>query len=151
MSAQIAALQTDPVKYIALLDGSGEEYSDQFKVALHANVLIVDVDHNISNTSADIDREIVKDSADTQDRIRYHINTDNARNAIQYLYLLINKRDLWEHNHPSTQKAFVASVNDVAKAWENSNLVTKVEVLKHSNFEPDDVAILLGTLISHLE
>ena len=151
MSAQIAALQTEPIKYIALLDGNGEEYSDQFKVALYANVLILLVDHNPSDSSPDIDRKRVKESADTQTRIRYHIQTEKGRDSIQSLYVLINKRDLWEQNPESIQAEFLASVSEVVAAWESSNLVTKVEVLRHSNFKPDDIAVLRNKLIAHIE
>ncbi|MEN3756541.1 GTPase domain-containing protein [Aeromonas veronii] len=90
--ASIVALQKAPTKYIALLDGDGDQFSQQFQVAEHADLLLVFLDHSLGNDS--IEKSTVR--IEEHDRFIKQLISHIKNGRIRRAHVLLNKRDLWE-------------------------------------------------------
>jgi GTPase SAR1 family protein len=151
VSAYIAALQTNPINYIALMDGQGQEFSDQFKVASPADLLIVVMDHNISHTEISTDPERTRDTLKFQKQLIGHMRSEKRKANKPRLYILANKRDLWQKQAPNDLASFRAFIREIVIEWEKSNLIEGGVIdIEHSNLSPDDIARLLEMIVSHI-
>ncbi|WAF75210.1 GTPase domain-containing protein [Aeromonas dhakensis] len=90
--ASIVALQTTPTKYIALLDGDGEQFSQQFKVAEHADLLLIFLDHSLGSVSTQKSKNRIEEHDKFIKQLIFHIKNGRIKRA----HVLLNKRDLWE-------------------------------------------------------
>ena len=132
--AAVLALQTSPTRYIALLDGDGEQFPQQFEVSENADFLVVFVDHNQSDDGV----AKSKDRLDEHDRflkqLEFHIR---RRGKLSRLHLLLNKRDLWERSKGAAElEQWLASH---AQRWQNANMATETTLGIHSNMVVDDI------------
>jgi GTPase involved in cell partitioning and DNA repair len=149
VGAYIAALQTSPVEYVALIDGSGEEFSDQFQIAERADVLVMLLDHNKSATVSQIDPDRISENRDFHRQIRTHLASVREGQSKDAVYILINKRDLWQQEAGEKQRELLNVVDQLAETWRTSALAQKVVVLRHSNLSQDDVSAFLTRITAH--
>lgn len=148
VSAYIAALQTNPPSYVAFIDGGGEEFAQQFRVAEYADALCVVLDHNRSHVDAAIDLGRLRDSQEFQRQLLGYIK--HARSADKpFVWLMINKRDLWEKLGKKDLQPLLDALDAIKEGWMQSNLAKEVVVLNHSNMIGDDVAAFHALLVQH--
>lgn len=132
--ATILTLQTSPTKYIALLDGDGEQFPQQYQVAADADILIVLVDHNQGNNMTEKSLDRIEDHNRFLKQLEYYIRSNKP---LEKLHLIMNKRDLWESstNSKELREWFENHVND----WKRSNIAKEVTSSIHSNLIANDM------------
>lgn len=96
--AVIVALQTSPQRYVALIDGAGAVYSQQFRVAEHADLLVIIVDHNRSSSEPAVDDERLAAHQEFVNQLIGHLKEQLEQHPSQRpkrIHVLLNKSDLW--------------------------------------------------------
>jgi hypothetical protein len=139
--AYIAALQVAPPHHLAMLDGSGQEYADQFEIASLADVLCIILDHNHSNTEKSVDASRINDQLAFHQQLRRYLGKQNRK--LTWVHLLLNKRDLWENASTQERQNLTDFLKREEQSWRQSNLVKDVTSEKYSNFCADDGGIFL--------
>jgi hypothetical protein len=74
ITAKVVSLQTTPPRYIAILDGGGERYPQQFKLAEVCDCLCVVLDHNISDTDLAVSAARLSEHKAFLKQIRHHLD-----------------------------------------------------------------------------
>lgn len=144
--AYVTALQTSPMRYLAMLDGPGQMYADQFEIASHANILCIILDHHSSDSEKRIDENRIQSHMLFQEQLRGYL-AKQPRKPI-CIHLLLNKQDLWDDNSvPTAEKEKLRRLlfNEERK-WQDSNLIRTVTSAEYSNRSPNDVAILMNQI-----
>ncbi|WP_165251288.1 GTPase domain-containing protein [Paludisphaera soli] len=148
VGAYIAALQTNPSEHVALVDGGGEEYVQQFQVAEYADALCVVLDHNRSHVDEAVDPRRLDKSLEFQRNLRGYIRDVRLANR-PLVWILVNKRDLWEKLDEQAVLSFRETIKAIEHDWVHSNLAREVVVLNHSNMIGDDVAAFHALVVRH--
>lgn len=145
VAATILGSQTAPQKYCALVDGAGQEYTQQFAVIGFANVILIFVDHNVSSTDPNIDHVRLDQHRAFVDQMRSHITSHRLR--ISHVHFVLNKSDLWSSSADSARLRtwFDALVDD----WSRLGLSTTTKA-DHSNLHPNEVTALTNELFRHV-
>ncbi len=140
--AYVIPLQTNPLRFIAVLDGAGQMYADQFTVAAPAHFLCAMLDHNRSHTEDAIDPGRISAHTRFLEQLRGYLS--NERNEpVPRVHILLNKRDLWENAPEQEQAQLKSQISAEVEAWRNSNLAGDVTHMEHSNLDDADVAEFL--------
>jgi hypothetical protein len=145
MTAYITALQTTPLTFIAVLDGGGEKFSQQFKLAGICDCLCVILDHNASNTDQSIDKQRLIDHETFLQQIRHDLD-QNYPEKKRWVQFLINKHDLWSKNSEVERLEFEKLCADEVLRWKQGNRAQVIEVSNHSNDNPSDVSRFVDIL-----
>lgn len=139
--ASIIVLPGGPVKYIALIDAAGQQYSQQFKVLDESDQVFVFLDHTSGNSDASIQDDRIEEHNRFLTQISGHLHNNNGRTM--GIHFLLNKRDTWE-NGPDAKRLmswFESQVNNW-KIIPNISITSAV----HSNFITGDNNRLIGIL-----
>lgn len=125
--------------YVALLDGRGESYDQQFEIAAKADIVLILLDHNdIDSTDPNSDR--LTAHRDFGIQVRDYLNGHEIRKKV--VHLLLNKTDLWHEADHANQETIRRFFAEEVQRWTDAfgTAVTKAE---HSNNLPDDTARLI--------
>jgi hypothetical protein len=143
VTARIGMIQTE--MYIAILDGRGEIFAQQFEVAERTDILIVLLDHN------DIDT-----SNPNQERMEAHIRF--GKQLRDYLvahprmgrrvHVLLNKRDKWQSASDGQQQELRGFFAEEVSEWRNA-FGPEVTSAEHSNDYSADIGALAEQIRSH--
>lgn len=143
-SATIVNLQTVPPRKIALLDGDGRTFSQQFNVVRHAKALIIFLDHtkDASDLAADSKR-LEQHELYLNQLSSFLIN--ESLSGFKLIHFVLNKRDLWEKGTSKDQLDiwFDTIVNN----WRGKNFSRNVIGSRHSNIYSSDVNSLTQTIV----
>lgn len=141
--AYVAALQISRMPYVAMLDGPGQMYADQFEIASHADILCIILDHHNSDNEKKIDERRIQDHLLFQKQLRGYLAKQTQKPTC--VHLLLNKRDLWEDSSVSQEekRRLKELLLNEEKSWKDSNLVKTITSAEYSNLASTDVAILL--------
>jgi GTPase SAR1 family protein len=132
--ASIVTLQTTPAEYIALIDGDGYQYDQQFQVAEHADFLIVFIDHSLGNQETNLS----SNRLDEHDRFIGQLEPHTKRkNQVTKIHLLLNKRDLWQKSEDA--EALTKWFENHASSLKKSMFPTEVTSEVHSNLNASDI------------
>jgi len=74
ISAFIISLQTAPPIPIAILDGGGDKYAQQFKIAEICDYLCIMIDHNISDAEISVNKDRLSDHASFLKQVGHHLD-----------------------------------------------------------------------------
>lgn len=133
MYARVLTLQTKPTTYVALLDGDGEQYPQQFAVAENADFLLVFIDHNDGNDKTAKSNSRIEEHNRFLEQLEYYIR--NRRRLLR-LHIVLNKRDLWENSKSAEElKEWLL---DHVQRWERANIADTITSDIHSNRNVDD-------------
>lgn len=151
--ATICQFNLQPPNCIALLDGPGQERSDQFEVAAIADVLCVMLDHNSSNNEYTVDVERLNDHAQFMHDIRRHLT--RLRPSVKEIdvHLLLNKKDLWnsEFVGDDSKRALLAFFDKEFQFWQEWSLGIRITRMPYSNFNSlTDLPLLIRQLFSNV-
>lgn len=138
-SAYIASFQTSPPTHIAILDGGGERFSHQFKLAEQCQCLCVVVDHNSSDSDAELDLQRLDRHREFSRQIRQHLDDASAIRKT-WVRILVNKHDLWGTLSMDKQKVISDFYTEELVFWRQGNRAASIEVLVFSNEDASDVA-----------
>ena len=145
VSALVVSLQVSPPKYLAIIDGGGEVYAQQFKLAEICDRLCIVLDHNSSDSDPQIDQSRLADQAKFLAQIRHHLDEYKA-GPKQWVHLLMNKRDLWEALDSSQSDILDRFCHEEAEKWRHAKHAETIEARRHSNNKPDDIAGFVAML-----
>lgn len=119
-------------KVFALVDGSGEDYPQQFAVAETADLLFIVFDHNEGKKEAAIQRSRLEDH---ESFLLQLISCLRGKNFSDNCIILLNKRDNWKR---STQAEDFVSWGEEIKMQLSQVLPgNKILVREHSNWDVD--------------
>lgn len=138
-SAYVTSFQTSPPTYIAILDGGGERFSHQFKLAEQCQCLCVVIDHNSSDSDVDVDQVRLNAHREFSRQIRQHLDDSSSESKL-WVRLLINKHDLWGELSADKQKMISDFYTEELKLWRQGNRAHSIEALVFSNEDASDVA-----------
>lgn len=138
-SAYIANFQTTPPSFIAILDGGGERFSHQFKLAEECQCLCVVLDHNSSDNDPEVDPARLGTHREFSRQIRQHLDDISAVRKT-WVRLLINKHDLWGALPLDKQKLISDFYAEELVFWRQGNRAVSIEALVFSNEDASDVA-----------
>jgi hypothetical protein len=141
VEAEILMLPGNPPAYIALLDGDGREFAQQFEILKEADLLIVFVDHNVSATQ-NIKSE---DRLAEHDRFIEQIEPVLKRRLSRpKIHLLFNKRDLWESGPDSTE--LINWFQRHADEWNRIDITNDFSFGYHTNNTTADTAKMMDII-----
>jgi hypothetical protein len=139
--AEILAIAGNPPKYIALLDGDGSEYIQQFDILREADIIFVFTDHNSQSNSADISESRLSE----QDRFIKQIQSViKNRSSLPAIHFLLNKRDLWERG-PHAEKLALWHAEH-AERWSSGNFSSEFSSSHHSNRNTEDTSLKMAII-----
>ena len=145
LRAFVVPLEGPSPRHIVVLDANGEDIPQQEVLIEQAEVLIWIVDHNSLGGKLDVDLN----------RVNFHkfffgqAESILARRPaiVQYLAVLINKRDLWEASPVrSAMEDFVGELRSMLDSWKG-RFVTEVCILLTSNEIAGDIDKVQTTLL----
>lgn len=129
-------------KNVALLDGSGEEYSQQFSVAEKADELIMLIDHNSSHNNSGLDQSRIKKHFEFADQLCRHLSAAGGKRWS--ILVLVNKRDLWKVGSGQISGNQIA--DETVTRLKACGMFRSVDCREFSNRYAKDKTKLLGTL-----
>ena len=145
-SAHIVSLQTSPAKYIALLDGGGEQYAHQFKLIETCDCALLMLDHNKSDHEIEVSEARLIEHEEFLRQLRNYLD-DQGCAPKKWIKILINKYDLWK-DASDEQRALIESMrHQQLTLWREGNRATQFEAIEHSNENPTFTARLVTRLI----
>ncbi len=150
MSAYIVLLPAtpnSPAKYLAILDGRGDRFSQQFELAEASDCLCVVIDHNESDSDTSIDAARMETHRDFLDQIKHHLDQSHAGSK-QWVHFLINKRDLWISAPTQERTNLINFCKDEADSWRKEKRAQIVDFREHSNNSQEDIARFMALLRS---
>lgn len=107
--AYISNLSSSKNKFVAILDAAGQSPSLQIDMALESDILLVVFDHNVSSDSNVIDKKRIESHKTFIDLLIDRFK-NSSNNRLKTLYLIMNKRDLWQKNE--NRKSEIKQVMD---------------------------------------
>lgn len=143
--ASIAVLPSAPLKYLILLDGSGGQFGDQFEIARYADVILVVFDHEESDDVEQLDKARLDKSKEFSDQLIGFLSK-HKNTTTELVHILLNKRDLWERLSIADQNYITRFLNEEQEKWTRANVASNVSSEAHSNFETEDIGILVRKL-----
>jgi hypothetical protein len=149
ITASIMSPQTAPPTYIAILDGGGDRFPQQFPIAESCDCLCILLDHNKSNSALEISPGRVAEQEAFLKQIRYQLDEINSRPKL-WIHFLVNKRDLWEHAAAEQKATFEHFYNGELEKWQQGNRAATVTIKPHSNDNANDVAKFMENLRDQL-
>jgi hypothetical protein len=144
-SGYIATLQTAPQKYLAILDGGGEKYAQQFALAEECDCLCVLIDHNASHTDSLIDVQRLEEHKEFLQQVRHFLDEKQGAPK-RWIHILINKHDLWGVASAADQSTLSQFYNAELLLWRQGNRAHSIDVQPHSNAVQLDVVAFVNKL-----
>jgi len=145
LSAAMVALQTNPPRIIALLDGDGKKFSQQFNVVKHANVLFIFLDHNSTNTSDQLINERLQEHDEYLNQLEGYLKEEKD-GIISQIHFILNKKDLWQNSQG--KQTLLKWFTEIIEKWKNKNLAKKITYCEHSNIYANDINNLMSIIIA---
>lgn len=145
VTAQIVALPTPPPNQVALLDGGGEKFTQQFNLSANCEYLFLLLDHNASDTNSSVDPARLQQHAEFLQQIRHFLD-ENKVIAKRSIRILMNKKDLWQRASTEDQLRLKKFQDEELRRWSEGGRSSDIALLAHSNTDPNDVATLVQYL-----
>lgn len=141
--AMVVQMPTLHNRAVALIDGGGQYYTDQFRVAEDAEVLIVVIDHNQSETEKRLSDVRMDEHRQFARQLREKLKKGAPKKLI---VLLANKADIWRDISPEETAKFRAYIAEQHQVWASANLAQECVVAEHSNMSAEDMTVLTRVL-----
>ena len=145
VNAQIVALQTAPPTLIAILDGGGEKFAQQFDLAAKCEYLCLVIDHNSSDSETKVDLARLQQHAEFMKQVRHFLD-ENRLPPKKSIRILVNKKDLWQRASAADQDILKRFQDDELQHWKQGLRSRDIAVQPHSNDNSVDVALLVDYL-----
>jgi len=139
VTAKIVSLHSARPTYLAILDGGGEKYAQQFKIAEIADCLCVVLDHNSSDTSKALSKTRVAQHRGFLSQVKHHLNEAGCEKK-NWTRFLVNKHDLWKLRSSAERSEITEFAAQEAEKWQAANLSEHVDYVSHSNAKAQDIA-----------
>ena len=139
--AVVITLQTTPPSFVALLDGDGQQLSQQFVIAANCDFLLVFLDHNEGDSAVAKSKERVEEHERFLQQLAFHLK---ERSHLRNIHFLLNKRDLWERSRSAEELR--AWLENHVTAWRNTSLAETITSDSHSNTFAEDITKVLSKI-----
>lgn len=147
LTVRIGTVIHDPTTYLAIVDGSGTSYDQQFVVTERADILIVMYDHNDIETSDKPNETRWQQHTYFGEQLRDYLT--NHHDKRRRIHLLLNKKDKWSRATPEEQKELRDWFGKEVEKWTTkygNEVVTNAE---HSNDSTQDMISLVNKIKMH--
>jgi hypothetical protein len=145
IGAYIKSLETVPPSFLAVLDGSGDRFVQQFRIAEKCDFLCIVVDHNKSDIAESVDPKRIADQEHFLMQLRHHLDETKAPRK-EWVRFLVNKRDLWRTSEPKQQELLAGFFDAEANRWRQGRYAALVDVKPHSNEAAADTSFFMDIL-----
>jgi hypothetical protein len=142
MHAYVFGINQTPLRFLAVLDGAGEAYHQQFQIAVNADFLAIMLDHHADPTARTLNQQRLEEHEGFLVQLRRYLH--QTKHTIKEFEFLLNKRDLWESG-PSQQQ-LTDWFERQLKAWREAFPGINIAGRPFSNEIPEDLAALLERL-----
>lgn len=131
-------------RHFVLLDGRGEDLTQQFAICEEASALFFVLDHNRKDDTA----AVLEDRKSEQNRFVDSVVPFLARNPKhhKFIYVLLNKRDNWERS--TAKAAFESWGESVATRLRSDADANVLNTRPHSNFRSEDLNLVWNEIES---
>jgi hypothetical protein len=143
VTMHVSSLLKGPKRFVAVVDGRGELYDQQFDVAENSDILIVLIDHNdipasdVSSSRLELHKEFGR-----QLRERLTAEASNPRPT----HLLLNKSDLWQTARKQEQENLNRFFHDELAAWQATFGAANITSAVHSNNSAEDISKVIEAI-----
>lgn len=144
MHVYITSNKSIPLIYFGFIDGSGNSFSDQFKVVNNSNNLIIMLDHSGIDNSNKLDKNRLLKAENFLDQMR--INLQREKINLNSIFILLNKQDLWKNLVKNDLDFLIQWFDNESEKWSNSGYAEKTYKFHHSNNSTNDCIVLLNRL-----
>ena len=141
--AMVVQIPTLHSRAVALIDGGGQYFTDQFRVAEVAEVLIVVIDHNQSETEKRLSEVRMDEHRQFAWQLREKLKKGGQKKLI---VLLANKADIWRDIGIEETAKFRGYAAEQHQTWANANLGNECVFAEHSNMSADNMTMLIRML-----
>jgi len=150
ITCHIAPIIHQPkAEYWAIIDGKGEELSQQFEVLNRAQILCVLIDHNMVSDAVVLNEDRLEKHREDGEQLRSHlVNQWESKLPSHKLpvHILLNKRDTWEKLSAVNKAHLRDLLKNEEAAWSKMQYVAKVITAEHSNSQAGDMVQLARAL-----
>jgi predicted GTPase len=146
VSAVVVPIPSLQGQAVCLIDGGGQYFADQFRVAEAAEILIIVLDHNQSETENRLNHDRLKEHTDFGNQLREHLGRFPKKNMV---IVLANKADVWENLHQADVNILKSYITAYGQLWQLSNTSSYCYTLDHSNRKTDDMNAIQRMLKKH--
>jgi hypothetical protein len=129
--------------FAAFIDGRGanaNERRQQFDIGERAEVLVVILDHNDSDTGTNIDEKRIAEHRGFLEQLRKYL--DQQKITVGKVFFILNKRDLWSRNEPGEIRELRNLYEENLREWRKLSLSFAEEVVELSAHNSDQIAEL---------
>ena len=130
-----------PQTFCALVDGDGSQFSQQFEVCDHVDLLFLFLDHNPSEAQIEIADQRLRAHENFLSQLRSHLNRDDGESP-RHIHFVLNKRDLW-NNNPTSKNTLTPWFCNIVEEWRDYGMAYQITSSYHSNWNAKDVSIML--------
>jgi hypothetical protein len=145
ITCYVTSLQTSPPKYLAILDGGGERFAQQFKLAEVCDYLCVVIDHNVSDSDSEIDKDRLAEHEEFLRQVKHYLDESHSREKL-WVHFLINKHDLWVSETAKQRNKLDAFGRSETEKWRQAKRAKRVDYRPHSNNSADDLGQFMAVL-----
>lgn len=143
VSARVVGISTMPDQPVALIDGGGQFYADQFKVAEAAQVLVIILDHNPSDTEQRLSTDRLTEHEQFATQLQKHLSSGAKKRMV---ILLGNKSDIWGELSSADKATFEVFLRKLHEPWKSSALCDECVLMIHSNRSAADMTAVKRVL-----
>lgn len=143
--ARISSLPGHNNKLFAMVDAAGQQYSQQFRVADEADLILVFFDHNANEADISIDQARLAVHVEFLRQLEGHIQQRGRAPA--RIHFVLNKKDKWSQA-PDAQ-TLTDWFNALVAPWRRLHGI-QVTTADHSNFVVADNTALINFLRDHV-
>lgn len=141
--ARISVLPLNPPTVYALIDGAGQQYSQQFSIFDEVEFLIICMDHNASDTLSVIDFARLTEQENFIMQLLGNMRRTGKHPS--RVHFLLNKRDRWANDEKAHELR--SWFSQIIIKWQNiPNLNLTHD--EHSNFDAQDIVKVVGLISS---
>jgi hypothetical protein len=152
ITVHVSSIIKNPTTFLAVLDGRGEAYGQQFEVANAADILCVLIDHNSIDGQSTIGPGRLEKHVEFGDQVRSSLENEwikRPRAVPLRVHLLLNKEDEWKLSALADQSALHAVLADEEAKWRALQGVGGVSTATHTNNTVESITKLAGAIKDH--
>jgi hypothetical protein len=154
ITARVTAAVRNPTTFMALIDGRGEAFGQQFEVARYADIVLVLLDHNLVDGQTTIGPGRLDQHKELGNQVRLTMaeewkTHDHERKRRLHVHILLNKADEWETGGKDVEHELMQLLESEEALWKSVQGVESVTTARHSNIRAADIARLAMAIRDH--
>jgi hypothetical protein len=142
VTVHISVIIKQPATYWAIVDGRGEEYSQQFEVAEAAEILCILLDHNLVSEASSVNEDRINKHHEFGRQLRAKLESTWIKRKPSHtipVHILLNKKDQWSKADDASRALLQGMLKTEQKEWADMTYIGSVTTADHSNSDSGDV------------